>query len=1005
VKQSVYQINVQSHGARDQKSLISIWTSNIDYFEQTRIIIDTALYEYFRATQFFPRDDETFDKALTGSKIQFRQLMDPWGRPYYVRYTYESDFADTVRINYNPESRIQETSLVTRKLAWIRIYSSGPDGQPSTADDFQLAGFSHDISEQSGKDLSPQSVANEPLSGFSGAIKGTIVDPSRLRVPNVSVVASSHQTRQTFTTLSNSSGDYVIRSLPPGIYDVSFSSPGFKTALVCDVPVHSTSMTTVNTILDLSTINELMAVTSTVDAHPATMETTAATITTIKTFDGTKKQIHEEMFTPRLRDYFPETLFWAPSIITDATGRARIKFKLADNITSWKMTVLASTKSGEIGVAEKEIEAFQPFFLDHDPPKVLTVGDSIDLPVVVRNYLPQTQKLDIEMKPAPWFSLENPGKLSISVAAGESKPVVFPLKATDMVKSGKQQVYAANRTTGDAIEKTIRVHPDGIEQNSSVSAILGHDETFLLRIPDDAIPGSLEAHLKIYHNLFAHVIENIEAGLERPYGCGEQTISSTYPSVMLLKYYKASGKANAPLKYKAERYAKLGYQRMLNYRDPGGGFGYWGHGNPDIALTAYAIRFLYDASAITEIDPQIISDAWKWLVSKQEKDGAWHPAYGQEYSALTAYVAVTIAQAKKYSKDPSVNALHEAVVRALDYLSDPHRPLDDPYSLAEFAIAAKESGDNQKAQAAVEKLSKRALEERNGFYWAIEGNTPFYGWGRAGRIESTAMAVLALSNIQSSSRELQKLIDGGVNWLIQQKDGYGAWHSSQATITVLTAILSRIASTGTIASNAPITLWVNDQSVEVKNAELQSDAPMFLDISRYVKSGDNKIRIQSSRSSSDASIQAVADYYVPWTGASAQEMIRPGAASALRLAARFDKTEAKVGDPINCTVEAERIGNRGWGMMIAEVGLPPGADVDRRILDEAVTKSGWTVSRYDVLPDRLVLYLWPHAGGVQFTFAFKARYGLKARTAPSKLYDYYNPDARVSLPSTNFIIR
>ena len=92
-------------------------------------------------------------------------------------------------------------------------------------------------------------------------------------------------------------------------------------------------------------------------------------------------------------------------------------------------------------------------------------------------------------------------------------------------------------------------------------------------------------------------------------------------------------------------------------------------------------------------------------------------------------------------------------------------------------------------------------------------------------------------------------------------------------------------------------------------------------------------------------------------------------------------------------------------MMIAEIGLPPGADVDRRVLDEVVNNSAWTVSHYDVLPDRLVLYLWPSAGGTKLTFAFHPRYGLKARTAPSVLYDYYNPEALVALPPADFNIK
>ena len=126
------------------------------------------------------------------------------------------------------------------------------------------------------------------------------------------------------------------------------------------VPVHSTSITAVNVMLNVGSVSEAIEVSASV----ATVETTSSSMVARKSAGGTKVQVHEETFTPRLRDYFPETLFWSPSVITDASGRARLKFKLADNITTWKMTVLASTKTGEIGVADSEIQAFQPFFLE-----------------------------------------------------------------------------------------------------------------------------------------------------------------------------------------------------------------------------------------------------------------------------------------------------------------------------------------------------------------------------------------------------------------------------------------------------------------------------------------------------------------------------------------------------------------------------------------------------------------------------------------------------------------
>ena len=76
--------------------------------------------------------------------------------------------------------------------------------------------------------------------------------------------------------------------------------------------------------------------------------------------------------------------------------------------------------------------------------------------------------------------------------------------------------------------------------------------------------------------------------------------------------------------------------------------------------------------------------------------------------------------------------------------------------------------------------------------------------------------------------------------------------------------------------------------------------------------------------------------------------------------------------------------------------------MDRASLERAVTESGWDLNGYDILPDRLIVYLWPRADGTHFTFNFRPRYGLNAQTAPSVLYDYYNPEARMVLAPTRF---
>jgi uncharacterized protein YfaS (alpha-2-macroglobulin family) len=123
------------------------------------------------------------------------------------------------------------------------------------------------------------------------------------------------------------------------------------------------------------------------------------------------------------------------------------------------------------------------------------------------------------------------------------------------------------------------------------------------------------------------------------------------------------------------------------------------------------------------------------------------------------------------------------------------------------------------------------------------------------------------------------------------------------------------------------------------------------------------------------------------------------------LDVQYDRLEAATVEEIKCAVKAERVGHRGYGMMVAEVGLPPGAEVERASLDRAVKDSQWAVSHYDVLPDRVVFYLWPRAGGVHFNFAFRGRYRVRAKAAPSMLYDYYNPEASVAVAPPLFHLR
>lgn len=1016
------------HG-RDAADDFSVFTTQADYFADRRPQIDAALTAYFKAHKRLPQNDAELNETFRQSHIARADLRDGWGRPLYATFKSESRFGDRVRIyTYSaygePARQKTEVTPVTQLIAYINLRSAGADGKAGTSDDFDLGNYSRVVGEQAANEPVMRRVLQAAVNtGQGGALAGQVVDAQGAVVPGAKVQATDSATMKTYEATTNDEGRFLLRNLPAGTYEVRVESPGFSAFILSGVPVQAGNVTEISATLAVSATSETVTVTSSAEAVQtersemslAVVVDRAAPVTP-KTGAAMKPPV--ALSTPRLREYFPETLVWQPSIETDEQGRASLKFKLADNITTWKLAVIASTVDGRIGVAETDVLAFQPFFVEHDPPRILTAGDEIALPVVVRNYLDHKQTVALDFSPAAWFQLLSAPRQQIEVNAGDAARATFDFRATASVKEGAQRVTATSAEAADAIEKKVSVHPDGEEIATTASQVFGAGATITLDIPERAIADTARGELKIYPNLSAHVLEAIEAIMQRPYGCAEQSISSAYPSLLALRLYANRGEDVPPVVMRARRYVQAGYERLLNYRDEAGGFTYWGRGRADEALTAYALQFLNDAAHFIAVDEDVKESARNWLIKQQRADGSW-PALdwrGNEDRArtplLTALVTRALAQTAS-RQAPQSNDRHQVASpdarlnRALDYLSSRAAEIDEPYMIASFALAAMEARQSERAAPAIARLTTLARQEKDTSYWSLETNTPFYGWGLAGRVETTALAVQALAsrgatNNEAQQRRAAELINRGLLFLLRQQDRYGVWYSTQATVQALAAMLAEREAHATSAPDSAEIIVNGKRATTV--AMPRSDeltGPFTIDVSSYLSAGSNRVEIRRAATASQASAQLVTSHYERWDEPSRSQE----SPQALRLKVAFDKTELKAGDEVTCRVEAERVGFRGYGMMLAEIGLPPGADVDRASLERAMTGSDWQVSQYDVLPDRVIVYLWPHAGGTRFTFKFKPRYGLNAQTAPSVLYDYYNPEARSALAPLRFHVR
>ena len=228
----------------------------------------------------------------------------------------------------------------------------------------------------------------------------------------------------------------------------------------------------------------------------------------------------------KVRSWFPETLFFEPSLITDIDGKVSVEIPLADSITEWRMTTMASSRGGHLGSRTDGIVVFQDFFVDIDFPKYLTQNDEITFPIAVYNYLEETQHITVEILPEEWFELLGSVEETLTLGPGEVSVVYFPVKVAKVGWHSLTVYGIGQNEAEDAVKRTVQVMPDGKMIVDTESARFDNDGENVssdnidktVVFPDNSIEGSETIVVKVLPGLSSHVVEGMESMLKLPGG-------------------------------------------------------------------------------------------------------------------------------------------------------------------------------------------------------------------------------------------------------------------------------------------------------------------------------------------------------------------------------------------------------------------------------------------------------------------------------------------------------
>ncbi len=537
---------------------------------------------------------------------------------------------------------------------------------------------------------------------------------------------------------------------------------------------------------------------------------------------------------PNDRADFTETLFWNVGVKTDASGMATVKFDTSDAVTSFRVVADAHDENGALGATHSLIESVEPFYIEPKAPLFVTAGDVVRLPVALVNGLDRPMQ-NVLAKVEISGDIEVSTNQPISLAAGGRARQIIDMIIGDAVGEREYMVLATDGQYKDRVTRTLNIEAAGFPSEIALGGLLERDSAVLrdFEIPADVVRNSVSAEIVVYPTPLANMTSALAALIREPYGCFEQTSSSTYPLVMAQQYFLTHSGVDPQLIERSRGLLDKGYERLTGYECKSGGYEWFGADPGHEALTAFGLMEFMDMGQVRAVDTAMLSRTRDWLMNQRDGSGG----FKRERRALHTWIAD-----KDCSDAYILWALTRAGVTGLsaEIASLKERALasDNSYVVALAANVFGMIGDASTATRLNDRLAQK--QSRDGF---VDGATQSIvgSGGDALRIETTALAVQSWLRDPSYAGAVEQ----AVRYLAETCKS-GRYGSTQSTVLALQAIVQYDEARAADRAAGAVQLFVDGAPVgEAVAFEPTAKEPIKLaNVSELLSTGKHTIELR-----------------------------------------------------------------------------------------------------------------------------------------------------------------
>ena len=228
--------------------------------------------------------------------------------------------------------------------------------------------------------------------------------------------------------------------------------------------------------------------------------------------------------------------YWNPSIVA-TNGDASFSFELLDNLTEWRIIVIASDGLDRFGLSSTSVVSTKDTEIRPILPNVVTEGDVFKAGISVLNRTETTREIRVELSATGALKEENETKLrkSLVLEPFDRQQVMFDISSgavnyggTDGLAPGliTLKATASDRIGGDSLTMHIPVRSASIQVETVEYGFLDAGQTDIpYTVSPEVVTGSERIEVDVSHNVFGSLDGAFQYVRSYPFNCWEQKLT------------------------------------------------------------------------------------------------------------------------------------------------------------------------------------------------------------------------------------------------------------------------------------------------------------------------------------------------------------------------------------------------------------------------------------------------------------------------------------------------